>query len=135
MPTGATFQAFETELNRLVSKFEKNIRELKGPGYDEAKLRLEYLDPLFRALGWDMENHANLIYQHREVEIESRTTIGGRQKRADYLFRAEHRDRFICEAKKPAEELNPRHAFQAKRYVVDNGEMRSGNGKSSTISY
>ncbi|MCX6908231.1 MAG: N-6 DNA methylase, partial [Verrucomicrobia bacterium] len=117
MPTGASFKAFETELNRLVSKFEKNIHQLKGPGYDEASLRLEYLDPLFRALGWDMENRAGLIHQHREVEIESRTTIGGRQKRADYLFRADKRDRFVCEAKKPAEELNARYAFQAKRYA------------------
>lgn len=109
MPTGdARFANFEAELNRLVEKFGQNLAELKGPGYDEAKLRLEYLDPFFRALGWDMENRAGLIQPKREVEIESRTTIGGRQKRADYLFRTEGRDRWVCEAKKPAEELSAR---------------------------
>ena len=118
MPSGdASFASFEKELNRLVEKFGQNLAELKGPGYDEAKLRLEYLDPFFRALGWDMENRAGLIQSKREVEIESRTTIGGRQKRADYLFRTDGRDRWVCEAKKPAEELTSKYAFQAKRYA------------------
>lgn len=118
MPTGdASFANFETELNRLVEKFGQNLDELKGSGYDEAKLRLEYLDPFFRALGWDMENRAGLIQTEREVEIESATQIGGGRKRADYLFRTDKRDRFVCEAKKPAEELSSRYAFQAKRYA------------------
>jgi hypothetical protein len=68
-----------------------------------------------------VENKAGLIPQHREVEIESRTEIAGRQKRADYLFRTDRQDRFICEAKKPAEELHARHAFQAKRYAWNKG--------------
>lgn len=117
MSAPATFEHFERELNRLVEKFGQNLSELKGPRYDEAKLRLEYLDPLFRALGWDMENRAGLIQKDREVEIESRTRIGGRNKRADYLFRTDRRERFVCEAKKPAETLEARYAFQAKRYA------------------
>ncbi len=55
------------------------------------------------------------------MEIESRTRIQGRQKRADYLFRADKRDRFVCEAKKPSEELHSRYAFQAKRYAWNKG--------------
>jgi len=51
------------------------------------------------------------------VEIESATQIGGGRKRADYLFRTDKREQFICEAKKPAEELHARYAFQAKRYA------------------
>jgi type I restriction-modification system DNA methylase subunit len=72
-------------------------------------------------LGWDVENKAGLIPQHREVEIESRTNIAGRQKRADYLFRTDRQDRFICEAKKPIENLDARYAFQAKRYAWNKG--------------
>ena len=64
---------------------------------------------------------AGLIQTKREVEIESRTEIGGRQKRADYLFRTEGHDRFVCEAKKPAEELHAGYAFQAKRYAWNKG--------------
>lgn len=108
----ATFASFEKELNRLVGLFVRNLAHLKSPGYDEASLRQEFLNPFFRALGWDMENEAGLIPAHREVIAESRTDIG----RADYLFQISRKPRFVCEAKKPAEELPP-HAQQAKSYA------------------
>jgi hypothetical protein len=121
MPNAATFESFELELNRLVKSFGKRLAELKQPGYAEAQLRDDFLNPMFRALGWDMENRAGLIQKEREVEIESATRIGGGRKRADYLFRTDKRDRFVCEAKKPAEELHARYAFQAKRYAWNKG--------------
>src|SRR5208337_4283421 len=117
MATDATLKSFEKEMDRLVGIFERNLTELKGPDYVEAKLREDFLNPFFRALGWDMENRSGLIQTKREVEIASRTQIQGRQKRADYLFRAGGRDRFVCEAKKPAEALHAHHAFQARRYA------------------
>ena len=56
------------------------------------------------------------------MEIESRTEVRGGQERADYLFsRTDGHDRFVCEAKKPAEELNADHAFQAKCYAWNKG--------------
>jgi CBS domain-containing protein len=121
MPHGATFESFQGELARLVEIFSKNLTAYKSAAYDEASLRQEFLNPLFRALGWDIENKAGLILQHREVEIESRTQIGGRRKRADYLFRTHPTDRFVCEAKKAAEELHAAYAFQAKRYAWNKG--------------
>ena len=117
----ATLESFQEELGRLVRQFEKNLTHYKSAAYDEASLRQEFLNPFFRALGWDVENKAGAIPQHREVEIESRTEIAGRQKRADYLFRTDRQDRFVCEAKKPAEDLNARYAFQAKRYAWNKG--------------
>ncbi|MEY2429722.1 MAG: hypothetical protein QOJ40_2607, partial [Verrucomicrobiota bacterium] len=121
MPSDASFESFQTELNRLVKSFGMRLGELKQPGYAEAQLRDDFLNPFFRALGWDMENRAGLIQREREVEIESATQIGGGRKRADYLFRADKRERFVCEAKKPAEELHARFAFQAKRYAWNKG--------------
>jgi len=115
------FDAFGAELGRLVELFGRNLALHKSPSYSEARLRMDFLDPFFRALGWDVENKAGLIPQHREVEIESPTRMGDRQKRADYLFRTDRQDRFVCEAKKPAEELDARHAFQAKRYAWNKG--------------
>ena len=117
MPSAATFESFASELHRLVEAFGQRLVELKQPGYAEAQLRDDFLNPFFRALGWDMENRQGLIQPEREVEIESATRIGGGHKRADYLFRADKRPRFVCEAKKPAEELSARYAFQAKRYA------------------
>jgi type I restriction-modification system DNA methylase subunit len=118
----ATLSNFKIELTRLVEQFRRNLSHYKEKNhYDEASLRNEYLNPLFRALGWDVENRAGLIPKHREVEIESRTKIAGRKKRADYLFRIDRTDRFICEAKKPAEELHAGYAYQAKRYAWNKG--------------
>lgn len=117
----ATFESFQTLLLNKVQAFGNQIKVVKGDDYDEAKVRSDFLDPFFRALGWDLENNAHLIPQHREVEIESRTIIDGRKKRADYLFRTDRKDRFVCEAKKPKEQLNARHAFQAKRYAWNKG--------------
>jgi hypothetical protein len=112
MPSHASFESFQAELSRLVETFGKNLAAYKSPGYDEANLRQEFLDPFFDALGWDMTNKAGLIPAHREVIIERRTGAG----RADYLFQPERKPRFVCEAKKPAEEL-PKHAQQAKGYA------------------
>ena len=117
MPNAASFESFEKELRRLVAKFERGLTEFTSSGYVEAQLRDDFLNPFFFALGWDLKNDDGLIQSKREVEIESRTEIGGRQKRADYLFRTDGHDRFVCEAKKPAEELHARYAFQTKRYA------------------
>lgn len=113
----SSFEEFEKELAVLVARFSKNLSHYKGPDYNEASLRQDFLNPLFSALGWDISNRAGLIQSKREVEVESATRIGSAKKRADYLFRANGRDRFVCEAKKPREELHKGHIFQAKRYA------------------
>jgi hypothetical protein len=84
MPTAVTFESFEKELNRLVESFGKRLAELKQSGYAEAQLRDDFLNPFFRALGWDMENRAGLIQKEREVEIESGARSRRNQKRPCY---------------------------------------------------
>ena len=112
MSSAASFETFEQEIIRLVAAFDSRLAELKKPTYGEMQLRTDFLDPFFAALGWDMTNRAGLIQAHREVVIEWRTDSG----RADYFFRADRKPRFVCEAKKPAEDLPP-HAQQAKSYA------------------
>ena len=70
MPNATSFESFEKELRRLVEIFGKNLTAYKSPGYDEANVRKEFLDPFFRELGWDIENKAGLIPSHREVIVE-----------------------------------------------------------------
>ncbi len=121
MGTTTSFEQFQIELGRLVVTFEKGFKDLIAPDYPEARLREDFLNPFFRALGWDMENKGGLVQSQREVEIESRTDVAGRTKRADYLFRVDNRERFVCEAKKPREVLGDRYAFQTKRYAWNKG--------------
>lgn len=58
MPSDANFASFQTELGKLVEIFSRNLAHYKTAVYDEASLRNEFLNPLFRALGWDVENKA-----------------------------------------------------------------------------
>ena len=117
MAAPVTFESFQQELTRLVARFSAGATGFLARDYAEASVRQDFIDPFFTALGWDLKNERQLILNKREVEIESRTLIDGRKKRADYLFRIDGTDRFVCEAKKPFETLGSNHAFQAKRYA------------------
>ncbi len=121
MATPASFESFQQELSRLVSTFERHFLHVTSPDYNEATLRAEYLDPLFAALGWDVGNRKGLIHTEREVDIEVRTAVSGKQTRADYVFRIVRIERFTCEAKKPYEKLHTGHAYQAKRDAYARG--------------
>ena len=116
-----TFETFAADLARLVDRFDRQHPVFTSPDYNEATLRADFLDPFFRALGWDVGNQKGLIHTEREVDIEVRTTTSGRQTRADYVFRFQRTDRFTCEAKKPAEPLHDGHIFQAKRDAFNRG--------------
>jgi len=107
------------ELERLTSAFRKNLSHFKSEAYDESALRNDYLIPFWRALGWDVENVKGETQPLREVQIESRVNIAGKKKRADYLFRTDGIDRFVCEAKKPRESLSDRDAYRAQRYAFN----------------
>ena len=62
MPDTA-FEGFKQELSRLVDIFHKNASQYKDQGYDESSLRNDFLNPFWRALGWDIENRAALCDQ------------------------------------------------------------------------
>jgi len=117
----ATFESFQAELARLVSLFDRQHPTYTAPDYNEQTLRADFLDAFFRTLGWDVGNQKGLIHTEREVDIEVRTHLSGRQTRADYVFRLNRTERFTCEAKKPAEVLHDRHIFQAKRDAFARG--------------
>jgi type I restriction-modification system DNA methylase subunit len=119
MPAENSFDFFREELNRLTDSFHKSLAPHKREGYDESALRNDFLTPFWRGLGWDVENKQGLPQSLREVQIESRVHIEGRKKRADYLFRTGGLERFVCEAKKPGDELSKKAAYQAQRYAFN----------------
>ena len=119
MASASANQNFKSELDRLTSAFRKNLSHFKSEAYDESALRNDYLIPFWRALGWDVENLKGETQPLREVQIESRVNIAGKKKRADYRFRTDGIDRFVCEAKKPREALSDKDAYQAQRYAFN----------------
>src|SRR5690242_8633694 len=82
----SSLDKFKSEIDRLSRKFVHARPDFKSEGFNESALRIDYLNPLWRALGWDVENRENRPQQLREVEVETRVDVFGRKKRADYIF-------------------------------------------------
>lgn len=110
-------------IQELVDGFGKNLPVLRSESTNEANVRREYIDPFWRALGWDVENAAHRSRAEQEVVAEvSMATFEGlrtRARRPDYVFRVGGFPRFVVEAKKPAVDLRrDRDAIlQAKTYA------------------
>jgi predicted type IV restriction endonuclease len=46
------------EVQNLIARFEDHLEVYKSGDYNEAQLRDDFLNPLFDALGWDVDNAA-----------------------------------------------------------------------------
>ena len=40
----------------LIERSERNLDHYKRPAYKETEVRVEFIDPFFEALGWDVRN-------------------------------------------------------------------------------
>ncbi len=107
----------------LVSRFREQLPDYKRGQYNETQLRRDFLDPLFRLLGWDVDNSAGYAESFREVVHEDAVKVGGTTKAPDYSFRLGGRRLFFLEAKKPSvfikEDIAP--AYQLRRYAWSAG--------------
>jgi hypothetical protein len=107
----------------LVAKYRANIKQYKAKDYKEAQLRQDFLDPFWRALGWDVGDAKGVGPVEAEVIIEKNVEtaeVGGlRYRRPDFLFRLGGTSRFVVEAKKPAVDIDTdeQAIFQAKQYA------------------
>ena len=111
-----TRDTFGKELERLCVQFREQSPDMRARGFDEARLRLEFLDPMFSALGWNVWNNPPQPMYLRDVVVENRTDIKGKATRVDYAFRTNGLERWVCEAKKPFDGLN-KHYFQTQNYI------------------
>jgi len=107
------------EILRLVDQFERNLDSYKSGQYNEAQLRKEFLDPFFKALGWDMDNTQGLAEAYKDVINEDAIRIGGAVKAPDYCFRIGGTRKFFLEAKKPSIAIGGETtaAYQLRRYA------------------
>ncbi len=112
MPSAsATFLA---NLGKLVAKFEADKVHYLSKDYSESQAKVDFITPLFRGLGWDVENEAGLPHHERDVIVEKGETEG----RPDYNFRLGGQTKFFVEAKAPSEPVDAaRHILQARGYA------------------
>ena len=102
-------------LSDLLSRFHDALPALKRGAYNETEVRVQFINPLFAALGWDMDDR----HGRAEVKHEDKIAIAGKAKAPDYGFYLDGRRRFFVEAKKPAVNLavDSQPAFQLRRYA------------------
>ncbi|MDR2407680.1 MAG: hypothetical protein LBE13_06180, partial [Bacteroidales bacterium] len=107
-------------IHELVSKYETNREYFRGQKYNETQLRLDFLDPLFELLGWDINNTSGKSTADREVIVEEslKSNVYEHAKKPDYTFKLFSNRTFFLEAKKPsvAIESNSEAAKQVRRY-------------------
>ncbi len=71
------------EVLRLVQQFHDHKDEYLSPHYNETQLRREFIDPLFQALGWDMDNRQGYAEAYKDVIHGDAIKIGGLSKAPD----------------------------------------------------
>ena len=85
----------------LVERFEEQYDSYKRSDYSEALVRKDFIEPMFKALGWDMDNSQGYAEAYREVVHEDRVKVGNALKAPDYSFKLSGGKRlFFVEAKK-----------------------------------
>jgi len=107
------------KIKSLVQRFDQQKDFYKNKDYNETQTRQDFINPFWKALGWDMDNENGYAESYREVIHEDRVKVGGATKAPDYSFRLVGGKRlFFLEAKKPSvfikDEIQP--AYQVRRY-------------------
>jgi predicted type IV restriction endonuclease len=94
----------------------------------EEQLRAEFLNPLFTALGWDMEYKQGLSETFKQVIHEETIRVAGASKAPDYALRIGGRRTFFVEARKPAvnvaEDAGPAPLTRRREEVILTQKIR-----------
>jgi adenine-specific DNA-methyltransferase len=107
------------KVQELVTRFNEQLPAYKKSDYNETQTRRDFIDPFFKALGWDIDNEQGFAESYREVIHEDKVKVGKATKAPDYSFRLSGGQRlFFVEAKKPSilikDDIQP--AYQVRRY-------------------
>lgn len=103
----------------LVARFKSNESFYTNSKlYKEEEAKVEFINPMMEALGWDVHNKQGHGPNFKEVVFEESLAVGKETRAPDYSFRLGGQLIYYLEAKKPSinikEDRSP--AFQARRY-------------------
>lgn len=110
------------QVKALVATYQAYYDQYCRNSYNETEVRVDFVNPLFKALGWDVLNERGLPQHLREVKHEASVIVDelgeNKKKRPDYFFRAGTELCFFLETKKPAIDIKTavEPAFQLRRY-------------------
>ena len=110
MASGITKEEARQKISELVAKYQ-SLSPAEVKSFHEAKTKQGFIEPLFRALGWDFDDI-------NEVAPEEKASNG----RVDYAFKLNGVSQFYLEAKPLKADLsNPDYIKQAVTYAYNKG--------------
>ena len=78
-------RAFEL-ISGLAEDFRAHEKTYLEKKYQEAEVRLAFIDKFWTALGWDVNQQRHKNPYEQEVKVERGVNVSERRKRADYAF-------------------------------------------------
>ncbi|GAB4427790.1 MAG: Eco57I restriction-modification methylase domain-containing protein [Turneriella sp.] len=113
---------------KLVQKFQDGYDGYvsKSTRFTETEARVQFINPFFEALGWDVTNKKGALPGFQEVWHEDTVRVEGKSKAPDYSFRLGRQRLFFLEAKKPSVIIEKgseadQAAYQTRRYGYSAG--------------
>lgn len=61
----------------LVERFTEHLQHYLSPSYNETQVRVEFVNPLFEALGWDLHNKQGFAEPWKQIVHEDAIEVGG----------------------------------------------------------
>ena len=68
------------QVKALVDRFDQNIDSYQSQAYNETQVRLEFINPFFETLGWDVANKQGYAEPYKDVIHEDAVKVGGATK-------------------------------------------------------
>lgn len=110
------------QLKVLITAFEKEHAVLKNSSYKETSLRIDFINPLLKTFGWDVDNESartqflREVVQEETIDVEEDDTLA--KKNPDYTLRIQGTRKLFIEAKKVSIDIekSSKSAFQTRRY-------------------
>lgn len=108
------------KINELIDKYELYRDNCLKSGYNETQVRNDFIAPLLKCFGWDVDNTKGKthflrdVIQEEYIEVEDSKT----KKIPDYTLRVNGTRKLFVEVKKPSVNINnsSKAAFQTRRY-------------------
>lgn len=115
-------EQLKRQMAERVDAYASRFNEFRRHDYNETEVRIDFVNPFFKALGWDVDNEVGRPQHLREVTHEATVLVEEdgkkRSKKPDYSFRVGTETLFFLETKKPSVDINVDNApaFQLRRY-------------------
>jgi tRNA1(Val) A37 N6-methylase TrmN6 len=110
----------QEQLERLVEAYHAERSTYRSSDYNEAQTRSDFIDPLLKCFGWDVNNSKGNTYYLRDVIQEESIAVDddSNKKMPDYTLRVDGIRKIFVEAKKPSVNISEskESAFQIRRY-------------------